>query len=83
MSVLMSILQSKHDAMMQIAKNMSLTREECKVLEEQRERIEKLHRLAEDRKLEEDEALELLELLLLDEDRDLLEQQLSEQLAFA
>ena len=81
--ILMSILQHKHESMVQTAKNMALTPEERKALEERRSRIEKLRNLAEDKKLEEDEAMKMLELLLTSEDKELLEKQIVEhKLAF-
>lgn len=77
-SVLMDIFQSRYDSMVQTIKNMAPTREELEKLEERQERIEKMKRLAEDGKLVEDEVLKMLDLILSDEDRDLLEKQFFE-----
>ena len=75
MSVLSSILQSIDDSMTLTIKNMALSPEEQKELEEKLASVRKMEKLAKEEKIDKLEALKLLKEIATDEDKKLIDEQ--------
>ena len=84
MSVLSSILQSIDDSMSLTIKNMALSPEEQKELEEKLASVRKMEKLAKEEKIGKLEALKLLKEIASDEDKKLIDEQYAaDKMAFA
>lgn len=81
LAILLSILQSIDDSVSRTIKGMALSPEEQKFLEEKQAAVRKMKLLAKQQKLDEQEATEILERMLSDEDKKLLDEQYAEQQA--
>ena len=78
-----SILQSYFDSTSRIIKNMVMTPEERRAVEERRAKIEKLREDVKERKLDEQEARIELGRLLSEEDKKALEFTASERIVYS